>query len=1413
MSAKESSPFFRRIDWAAFWSGTVISFLVYFFTLGPSVTLEDSGELAVAGDYLGVPHPPGYPIWTMCAWLFARIFSWVTYRGQPTPAWSIALLSAFFGALATGITAMLITRSATDILASIKDNLTRKTRKRDRWFCFAGGLSASLIFAFSPVMWSQATIVEVYTLNAFFLMLIFLLTYHWMRRPTDRVLWVTAFIFGLGLTNYQVLLLAAVPLIIVILLRNVSLFRDFLMALVPFALTAHVLQLGAMPPMPGFNKLGPLTGSAVMVPSARLIVMGLLVIIGGLVSMIVLDRRRRDNVQVGTPFRVIPIIIVAVGMLLLVTAGMVKHPLEVSNDFAPRVQPISYLWVAIAALGAVISAAIAGWNKREHWSDPWVSVPLTICGVFFLAMLIFLGGIPTAQNLVTHAQGVEPFSWGVPTLVFLVGCGLLFVLGAMVPRGIFYAIAVLVIQTALFVLVRKGALLGLTHPTTWWFHAPVWWNFGALVLIWLLLPHGRVVTLSILCAQLGVAFYAYMPLVSDLRNPPMNWGYPRTWEGFKHAITRGQYEKIAPSVAQLNRQLGSYFIDLRIQFTLLLAPLGFLPFAAWRLRTPAWERRKTWVSSMVLLVAAATVWFFSLRPWMPQTVGVLPLGLLLRLAAVCLMVVAIAAAVVAGITVLQAAVGLFAISIPFVIMAVIPQIELVFDITRFDKMLLAGVLILSGVGGMILALTQCEERVTSVWSSGDKSEKTTLVALGVILIAAFFALCTGFMGWSIPYTLLVVVCGVALLVGAVMVYRILVRNNGLRFALDSITQQWLIATVVGFLMMSVLLIVLANPKGDLQDAFIQKVKFISSHGLFALWIGYGLVFALTSFDELLAKVVAWWVGDREARLEKGRELTVVLLVVAVVVSLALAVIPVYRNYHDDMLVFELGGAEQNGHDYGWQFGNYQLRGAAAITEELLADEEPLPNPVYPQEMGPDAVFFGGTDPGRFVPTYMIYSAKVRPDVFLITQNALADNTYMSTMRDLYADHIWMPTPEDSANAFKIYVDEVESGKRPRNAELVIQNGRVQVSGALGVMEINGILCEMIWKNNSFRHDFYIEESYVIPWMYPYLTPHGLIMKLNATKTPLNQGHITADLDFWDWYWRRLTRDQRYRRDVVAQKSFSKLRSAIAGLYVANGRMSEGEQAFQESRILYPPSPEANFRLAQEVLLRQGRTTEALDVMDVFTMHDPNNERGTQFRNSIANYAAVEVRLRELLAVAQKGEPVTTAMTLEIAQCYRDLGSNEQAARVLESLVHAEGLTPRQMLDVSTILAANGRTAAAVKILDRLMVQVRTAPLPSEQYLHIAQAFDQCGEYAKIEAPLMYYLRASQNDWRAWVLLAAAYQHGGQFDRAIAALQRANEIGRGEAMQAAYQRPILRPLLQQAPAQRQSSGLGLPGMKP
>jgi hypothetical protein len=52
-----------------------------------------------------------------------------------------------------------------------------------------------------------------------------------------------------------------------------------------------------------------------------------------------------------------------------------------------------------------------------------------------------------------------------------------------------------------------------------------------------------------LCAAallLGLGCYFYLPITS-MTNPPTNWGYPRTVEGFFHLITRGQYERPHPT--------------------------------------------------------------------------------------------------------------------------------------------------------------------------------------------------------------------------------------------------------------------------------------------------------------------------------------------------------------------------------------------------------------------------------------------------------------------------------------------------------------------------------------------------------------------------------------------------------------------------------------------------------------------------------------------------------------------------------------------------------------------------------------------------------------------------------------------------------------------------------------------------
>ncbi len=63
-------PLFRRTDWITCGITTFLVFIGYYLTLAPDLTLEDSGELAVGSYYAGVPHPPGYPVWTIYTWLF-----------------------------------------------------------------------------------------------------------------------------------------------------------------------------------------------------------------------------------------------------------------------------------------------------------------------------------------------------------------------------------------------------------------------------------------------------------------------------------------------------------------------------------------------------------------------------------------------------------------------------------------------------------------------------------------------------------------------------------------------------------------------------------------------------------------------------------------------------------------------------------------------------------------------------------------------------------------------------------------------------------------------------------------------------------------------------------------------------------------------------------------------------------------------------------------------------------------------------------------------------------------------------------------------------------------------------------------------------------------------------------------------
>ena len=48
-------------------------FIVYLFTIAPTVVQIDSGELAAVQCTLGIAHPTGYPLFTMIGYLFSLI--------------------------------------------------------------------------------------------------------------------------------------------------------------------------------------------------------------------------------------------------------------------------------------------------------------------------------------------------------------------------------------------------------------------------------------------------------------------------------------------------------------------------------------------------------------------------------------------------------------------------------------------------------------------------------------------------------------------------------------------------------------------------------------------------------------------------------------------------------------------------------------------------------------------------------------------------------------------------------------------------------------------------------------------------------------------------------------------------------------------------------------------------------------------------------------------------------------------------------------------------------------------------------------------------------------------------------------------------------------------------------------------
>lgn len=287
---------------------------------------------------------------------------------------------------------------------------------------------------------------------------------------------------------------------------------------------------------------------------------------------------------------------------------------------------------------------------------------------------------------------------------------------------------------------------------------------------------------------------------------------------------------------------------------------------------------------------------------------------------------------------------------------------------------------------------------------------------------------------------------------------------------------------------------------------------------------------------------------------------------------------------------------------------------------------------------PGSVYFGGTDPGRFLITGMQKSQAHADPFFTLTQNALADGTYLDYVRGMYGAGIQLPAADDLQNCFQAYIKDAtfrQQHNQLEPGEIFQTNagGPPHISGLTAVMKINGLLVKIIFERNPGR-EFYLEQSFALDWTYPYLEPHGLIFKINRQPlTAIPDDIVRTDRDFWtrsvssmigDWLkpetpvgevaafadkvfnrhdYTGFGGDPGFVQDPYSHKTFGKERTSIAGLYawradhaadaMEKERMTAAADfAYRQAWALCPYSVEATSNFAK-FLKSQGRHSDAV----------------------------------------------------------------------------------------------------------------------------------------------------------------------------------------------------------------------------
>jgi tetratricopeptide (TPR) repeat protein len=214
-------PLFRAIDWWALGICFAIVAAIYYWTLAPEVTLEDSGELTTGSFWAGIPHPPGYPFWAIYSWLWTQLVPFGNV------AWRVELGDAAAEAMGCSLIAFMVSRGSSMFMESIEE-LRGIVGKWENAICLVCGVTAGLLMALDDTMWFESVAINRISLFGVpWVILMLLSLMRWIYAPRQRgYLYWAFFFFGISVTIHQSLLVAAIGLEIGIAFTQPKLGRD-----------------------------------------------------------------------------------------------------------------------------------------------------------------------------------------------------------------------------------------------------------------------------------------------------------------------------------------------------------------------------------------------------------------------------------------------------------------------------------------------------------------------------------------------------------------------------------------------------------------------------------------------------------------------------------------------------------------------------------------------------------------------------------------------------------------------------------------------------------------------------------------------------------------------------------------------------------------------------------------------------------------------------------------------------------------------------------------------------------------------------------------------------------------------------------------------------------------------------------